>query len=207
MAKVTIFSTKGSTKKVHETNAKTWGELKNEISEFYDLSNLQATENVNRTDLVSDLAALPSGDFTLFLRPVKTKSGAYSYAEARSIIQNNPSLKEDIRRIYGKSYTNLSTEALNEALSMLLNGETTISTSSTEISNTETAVIDKEQFKQLLDIVLYGLENLALSVGISLNIHVSDEEDVNKVEKSNATEEDPEIRKLREEAKLLFGEI
>lgn len=199
MAKVTIFSTKGSTKKVHETNAKTWGELKREISDFYDLSNLQATENVNRADLVSDLAVLPSGDFTLFLRPIKTKSGAYSYVEAKKIIQANPSLKEGIKKMYGKNYTNLNAEKLNEALSKLLNN------SSIEVLDVDTATVNKEEFKQLLDIVLYGLENLASSVGIYLSIHVSDAEDTDE-EENNSVEED-EIRRLREEAELLFGEI
>lgn len=190
MAKITIFSTKGSQKKVHETTAKTWGELKNEISEFYDMSNLQATENVNRTDLVSDLAVLPTTDFTLFLRPVKTKSGVYSYTELREIIQSNPSLKEIIKSKYGRSYTNVNSQILNEEVANFLSGT---------ISQTSEDTEQKELFLEHLAYVLHGLEELAASIGITVSLRI--QEDNMEVE----FEEDEEIAKLEEEARLIFG--
>lgn len=115
--KVTIFSTKGSQKATHETQARTWGELKQELSNKYDFASLQATENIRRTDLTVDSAILPEQDFTLFLRPIKTKSGtSYSYKEVRGIISKDIKLQSYIKSVYGKNYTNLSTETLNEAV-------------------------------------------------------------------------------------------
>ena len=72
MRKIIIFSTRGSQKRVHESNVTTWGELKEELANLYDFNSLQATENINRTDLVNDTAKLPEQDFTLFLRPRET---------------------------------------------------------------------------------------------------------------------------------------
>jgi len=71
---VTLYSTKGGSKKI-ETSAATWGELRPLVGESYDLSNLQPTESVGKTTLVHEDATLPEGDFILFLRPVRTKSG------------------------------------------------------------------------------------------------------------------------------------
>ena len=116
--KVTVFSTKGSQKAVYETESTTWGQLKSELSRDYNFNNLQATENITRRDLTVDSAELPTSDFTLFLRPIKTKSGAYSYAEAKSIIKNDTSLQEAIKKKYGKNYTNLPTNILNEAITL-----------------------------------------------------------------------------------------
>ena len=196
MAKITIFSTKGSQKKEHETNATTWGELKREISLLYDMSNLQATENVNRTDLVSDTAVLPKGDFTLFLRPVKTKSGAYSYEEVREIIQSNPTLKEDIKRIYGRNYTNLSTEVLNEAVSKLL-----LKDNSSEVEATEVE-FSEEEFIDTLYVITSLLNNLAEIVGVKVSITVSTDE---KEEEKDEEDSDEEIERLRKEAESIFG--
>ena len=120
--KVTVFSTKGSQKAVYETESTTWGQLKSELSEDYNFDNLQATENITRRDLTVDSAELPTSDFTLFLRPIKTKSGAYSYAEAKSIIKNDTALQEAIKKHYGKNYTNLSTNILNEAITLFGKG-------------------------------------------------------------------------------------
>lgn len=74
--KVQVFSTKGKRKATINTDATKWSELRNLIeNEGYDVNKLHATENVTRTDLAHDDAVLPTGDFTIFLRPKKTKSG------------------------------------------------------------------------------------------------------------------------------------
>jgi len=72
---VTLYSTLGGMKKV-QTAAKNWGSLKPLVAQHYDLDNLQATENIGKTTLEHVEAKLPEGEFVLFLRPVKTKSGA-----------------------------------------------------------------------------------------------------------------------------------
>lgn len=116
MAKITIYSTRNESKKVVESSATTWGVLKEELSAHYNFSNLQATESVGKTDLVNNSANLPSGNFTIFLRPVKTKSGAYSYSEAREIVKEDSELQKYIKDTYGRNYTNLTTATLNEAI-------------------------------------------------------------------------------------------
>ncbi len=203
MAKITIFSTKGSQKRELVTNATTWGELKREISSLYDMSNLQATENVNRTDLVSDTAVLPKGDFTLFLRPIKTKSGAYSYEEAKRIIQSNPTLKEDIKRVYGKSYTNLSTEVLNEAISRLLLEDTVTVNSDIKADNSLTEKFSEEEFIDTFYAIASLLNNLAEIVDVKVSLKVSTDWE----EEEDEEDYDEEIERLIKEAESIFGDI
>lgn len=116
---ITMFSTKGGKNKV-ETEATTWGELKPLVEEKYDLSNLQATENKNKTTLTHPDAVLPEGDFVLFLRPIKTKSGAdmndLGFRELRALV-NNDSVKEYLNGVVpGKNWTQLTTDELRAGL-------------------------------------------------------------------------------------------
>jgi len=90
---ITIFSTKGKRRATIETEVATWGDLKPLVSdEGYDLNKLLATENIRRTDLANEGAVLPEGDFTIFLRPTKTKSGigktdGKSFKELRAMVK------------------------------------------------------------------------------------------------------------------------
>ena len=119
MRQVTIYSTKYGIKKI-DSDATTWGELKNEIIETgnYDLTNLTATENVNKTTLESTEAVLPEGDFVLFLRATKFKAGAdyanMSFADLRSHLTDE--LKELIKEKYNRSWTQLSKKKLADFL-------------------------------------------------------------------------------------------
>lgn len=72
---ITVISTSTGANRTFTTSATTWGELKMEIQRYYDLSSLKATENINKTTLDYDDSVLPTGDFELYLRPGKTKSG------------------------------------------------------------------------------------------------------------------------------------
>jgi len=76
MRTIICFSSIGG-KKVIETDATTWGEIKEQVGQHYDLSNLLPTEATNKTTLTNDSDRLPEGDFKLFLRPERTKSGAF----------------------------------------------------------------------------------------------------------------------------------
>jgi hypothetical protein len=119
MRQITIYSTKYGIKKI-DSDATTWGELKNEIIETggYDLTNLTATENVNKTTLESMEAVLPEGDFVLFLRATKFKAGAdyanMSFADLRSHLTDE--LKELIKERYNRNWTQLSKKKLAEFL-------------------------------------------------------------------------------------------
>ena len=191
MIKVTIFSTKGLDKKVIETSATTWGELKEEVSEFYDMDNLQATENVNRTDLVHESAVLPTSDFRLFLRPIKTKSGSlkYTYQQARAIISNNEELQDQIKQDYGLNYTNLNTRVLNEAIVKFYNEEEDIEDEN--IVKIRTIV---EELSTYLENFLFRLGGMEPNYGAT-------EYDIEYIEY------DEELADLEEEARDIFGDF
>lgn len=122
--KITIYSTKGKQKYVHETSATTFGELKNELRNEFDFNSLTATENITRRDLTVDSALLPTEDFNLFLRPKQTKLGAsnLSYREAKDLVKSSSdNTKEAIKIHFGANYTNLSTQDLNKAVELFIN--------------------------------------------------------------------------------------
>ena len=113
--KIKIWSTEGENGRIIETNLATWGELKELLmTEGYNIPALHATESITRTDLVNDMAVLPSQNFNLFLRPKETKSGssnkavvqALSYKELRQQVANLKSLLpvSDFKKIFG-NYT------------------------------------------------------------------------------------------------------
>lgn len=118
---VTVFTSKGKKQKI-ETEATTWGELKPQVQEHYDLSNLQPTENVNKTTLTHQDAVLPTGNFVLFLRPVKTKSGidgveGLGFRDLRKLVTSDE-IKEHLNnQVDGKNWTQLGTDDLRAGLS------------------------------------------------------------------------------------------
>jgi hypothetical protein len=120
---ITVFSTKGKQKAKIDTDVKTWGELKPLVeAEGYDLSKLHATENVNRHDLNHKDGSLPEGNFTLFLRPKKTKSGldvkGKSFKELRAMVKEHQDEEGFIEHLNktGVNYTRLKTEDLAKRL-------------------------------------------------------------------------------------------
>lgn len=113
---VTTWASKGGAKKI-ESDAKTWGELKSQLSGHYNLSNLQGTESVSKVSYTDDRAALPEGDFTIFFKPVKVKSGSVDYAnlsyrEYRELMKTNSELKKfmDGAITDGRNWTQYKTE-------------------------------------------------------------------------------------------------
>lgn len=116
---ITVISTKGGRIEKFTTNVSTWGDLKMLIQDNYDLNNLKAVENINKTTLEHIDAALPEGDFRLFLRPSKTKSGIdmsqASFKEMRGMIKEDPGLKEALNSFAkdsGRNWTQLRTEEM-----------------------------------------------------------------------------------------------
>ena len=186
MRKIIIFSTRGSQKRVHESNVTTWGELKEELANLYDFNSLQATENINRTDLVNDTAKLPEQDFTLFLRPRETKSGTLSYKDARDIVKNSPELKSYIKRVYGKDYTHASTEQLNEAIE---NADIVVEEETYKLS-----IIESNPEKELAE----AIEKIVRKNYSGINVKVTVE---------LAENEDSDVEKLLKEAEEIFGEL
>jgi len=74
MRKVTVVSTATGGKNEVLSSATTWGALKPQLSEFM-TGEMKVTVRETRNDLSNADAILPEGDFTLFLFPVKVKSG------------------------------------------------------------------------------------------------------------------------------------
>ena len=123
---VTIYATRGGQMKKIMTSVKTWGELQPLVRrEGFDLGSLLAAENINKTDLVNDLAVLPEGNFRLFLRPKQTKSGAPDRKECFAIIkahiEKNPGDKSKFV-IDGKNMTQLSTPVVQDLVAKYCNG-------------------------------------------------------------------------------------
>jgi len=124
---VTIYATRGGNMKKIMTSVKTWGELQPLVRrEGFDLGSLLAAENINKTDLVNDLAVLPEGNFRLFLRPKQTKSGATPdrkecFAIIKAHIAANPGDKAKFT-IDGKNMTQLSTPVVQDLVAKYCKG-------------------------------------------------------------------------------------
>ena len=120
--KVTVVSTKTNVIKNYETEATTWGELVETIQGDFDLSNLKANENINKTTLEHIDAKLPEGPFRVFLRPTKTKSGNTDFSNMgfKEMRENFVKTKKEIQSFllskFSKNWTQLKTTELRDGL-------------------------------------------------------------------------------------------
>ena len=140
---VTVQTSGKSDKTINTSEViKTWGGLRDILSaEGYDLNNLKPTENINKTTLEHTDAVLPDGDFRVFLRPSKTKSGnPYANMGFKDLRAEINKLGESCKTylsslVPGKNWTQLTTDQLREGLSNFA------STSSTPVE--ENAVMEE----------------------------------------------------------------
>lgn len=119
MRTITVYSTKNTTVKCYETETTSWEEFRNTlINDGYDLHNLQATENINRTTLLNLDAVLPDQDFVLFLRPIETKQGAtMTRSEIYAKLNEDPDLKDFVKDIVSTdNYTHASSDELEDLI-------------------------------------------------------------------------------------------
>lgn len=122
---VTVQTSGKSDKTINTSEViKTWGGLRDVLSsEGYDLSNLKPTENINKTTLEHIDAVLPDGDFRVFLRPSKTKSGnPYANMGFKDLRAKINELGEEAKAhlsnlVPGKNWTQLTTDELRQGLS------------------------------------------------------------------------------------------
>lgn len=116
---VTVYNTTGKGYQIIKTTALSWKELKKSMDEArITYSNMKAVIGENQLTIESDDAQLPAEAFTLFLMPVKVKSGAgldrkTLFENIKSLIAANPSMKNNFI-VDGKNMTQLSTDKLNE---------------------------------------------------------------------------------------------
>ena len=139
MRKIIVYSTKGKSGSF-ESDAKTWGEVQSDVRRIVgDLDNLIATESVNKTNLGHQDSVLPEGDFKIFLRPSKTKSGAtdfssMSFRELRAFIADKGQACKDYlnaeAKKSGRNWTQLSTEEIQKYLSSYYGSKSSSSSSS-----------------------------------------------------------------------------
>lgn len=153
---ITAFSTRGKNKKKIETDVQTWGDLKPLLeNEGFKLSSLAATESVNRTDLAHKDAALPEGDFTIFLRPTKTKSGAdydsMSFSELRGLLTSED--KEALKEITGKNWTRVKTTEMVEYFKNKGTDSTDETTSTSQENSCKSEVTNTSRLSQVNSLI------------------------------------------------------
>ena len=139
MREIIVYSTKGKSGSF-ESDAKTWGEVQSDVRRIVgDLDNLIATESVNKTNLGHQDSILPEGDFKIFLRPSKTKSGAtdfssMSFKELRVFIAEKGQACKDFLNVEakksGRNWTQLSAEEMKSLLSSYYGSKSSSSSSS-----------------------------------------------------------------------------
>lgn len=148
--KVTVVSTKNNKVKSYETDVTKWGELNELISNDFDLSNLKATENINKTTLEHIDSTLPEGDFRVFLRPTKTKSGNPDFSSMgfkdmrENYIKNDDEAKKFLAQ-GGRNWTQLGTEELRTGLT---NYYASKSNSAVPVENAEVNEVQEQTFQQ-----------------------------------------------------------
>lgn len=123
---VIVYSTKGEgLSKFADVEATTLEELIVELSNrnyVLQTKDTVLTESVNKTTLGNLDSKLPETDFTLFVRPQKTKSGAdfksMSHKELKTYLTENPEIKDKVnnegKTKLGKNWTQLTTEDLRK---------------------------------------------------------------------------------------------
>ena len=114
MKKVTVYTSNLGNGKTIETSATTFGALQTDLnSAGVSIENMRAVIGETKVTLEHPDAALPEGDFKIFLLPIKTKSGNVTRKELYKIIKD---LKEnngaDYVAINIGNYTTMSTENL-----------------------------------------------------------------------------------------------
>ena len=207
--KVTVYSTKGQQKYEHETSATNWGVLKSELNGVFDFESLNATENITRRDLTVDTALLPTEDFILFLRPKTTKSGVYTYKEAKATVKADKNIQEYIKQAYATDYTHLSTAQLNEAIGRFYPTPSAPQTvENTAEDNEEDYTEEEKDVIKLLNVTLQknGYRNFTIFVNIFPieGDNIPDKEEVSP-EKAKRLKEEAALARLQKEADEIFG--
>ena len=120
---VTVYGTRGKVTKI-DTDVQSWGELKTLLAkEGVPFDNIKYTENVNKATLEHTDAVLPTVDFVLFGRAVKTKSGlnveGLSYKDMKALVAEHG---EDCKQFLNEfvetkdNWTRLSSSELRAGL-------------------------------------------------------------------------------------------
>ena len=154
--KITVFSTKGKKRFSVNSTADTWGELKVQLlAEGVETQGLRSIIGETQLTLESSKAILPDYDFTLFLSPVKVKSGcdvdpfAMSYKECKEFIKEEIAGDPKAKAFFG-NYTIMSTGQMQKLIFDYLNANS-------ELVTEDAAPVD---VVELIDAAIHNLEVL-----------------------------------------------
>jgi hypothetical protein len=130
MRVVTVFSTIGKNGETIETNANLWSELKNQLLRLQSpikTDGMKVIHGETKATFEHPDAVLPEGDFTLFLMPVKTKSGAMDRKDLFEKIKafvGTDATRKALFTVDGKNMTQLKTDFLEELYHKHIGGVT-----------------------------------------------------------------------------------
>lgn len=111
--KVMVLTTIGKSGVVVETTAENWGNLRRDLSRNgVVVDNMNAVEGISRMSFENDDAALPTGDFKIFLSPKETKSGWTEEEEKIERLLEKHGDKANRHFNQGMHYTDKSNKAL-----------------------------------------------------------------------------------------------
>lgn len=131
MAKIVVFSTRGKKRTEIFSDAETWGQLEKDLNAAgIETKGFKKIVGETQNSLESSAAVLPKGltsagevvkDFTLFLTPIKVKSGAVvnvddmSYWDCRNFIKEEFAASEEAKAHFA-GYTNKDTGTLRSLI-------------------------------------------------------------------------------------------
>ena len=185
MRNIKVYSTSGRTNVNLATEATTFSQLKNELDgQGISTSSMKCVIGESKLTLESDNAILPETDFTLFIMPKKTKSGAdYSnmsrtecYAAIKGLIETQGETASNHFNSE-KNYTNKTTSDLKELLNSFTgtsNTEEVSNDTTTETSTTTNEGVDVSVVRQAVDL----LESFQSEVEDATDIDDVDMEDL-----------------------------
>lgn len=134
------------------------------LKHFLDISDGQFFEGTTHTDLTSNTQALPQlpeskkeRGYVFFVSPAqnKIKNGAYTRKECYAIIKSN-NLGDKIKAKYGRNFTQVATDALNETIEENVDdveAPTALEENPTSVEDTDAGKIttEKELLQKIVD--------------------------------------------------------
>ena len=114
MRAITVFSSKINKKKNISSTATTWGELREEIQDLLTES-MSATILPSKLQLVDAGAILPTGEFTLILKPTSTKSGAKIEIDTTVLVSK---IRQRLSETFTRFLDDLENDEANDILGL-----------------------------------------------------------------------------------------
>lgn len=184
MRKVLVKSNQTEGIYTHQSEATTFGQLKEELaatSVKFNLSNQRAVVKPGMVDLKDDAAALPTDDFFLFLIPEKQKAGSgvnyedMGYTELKGVIKAIFETYPEAAKEHFGNYTQLSSAKMRELIPTFVapdaKTEATIDNSVAEaVAALGTAVESINNAIPVISSAIKNLQEIAAKGGAKSNV-------------------------------------